>query len=341
MKPLLLQHLSGESIGRFPVWAMRQAGRYLAGYREIRAKHSFWEMVQHPELAVEVSLTPFTAPLPVNGIILFSDILTMPHGLGLPIEMREGVGPYITKPLRTVDDFAVFESYDPSKHTPYVSQALTQLRQKVDPNVALLGFAGAPWTVATYLLEPGKKFQALHEWLHRDPQSLTSALEKLADATTSYLKSQIAAGADVVQVFDTWLGEMPRGFFRTYYLPVLNRVFDGVRASKAPLIFYSRHAHHLLADLADLHVDVISTDELLPLGEVDHALGGKFSLQGNLDPLILFNDPAVVRQQTRHLVEEARSLKKPAILNLGHGILPKTPVESVRAFFEEARQLWV
>jgi uroporphyrinogen decarboxylase len=343
MKPDLLKHLSGEPIGRFPVWAMRQAGRYLSEYRAIRAKHSFWEMVSLPEVAAEVSLTPLTAGMPVDGIIFFSDILTLPFGLKVPIEMREGVGPVVTEPLRTVESFDVFEHYRPSEHTPYVGDALKIVRAKTPAPIALLGFAGAPWTVASYLAEgkSGRKFEAIRTWMHRDPEGLTEALAKLGRATAVYLRSQIEAGAQVVQVFDTWLSEMPREFFVKHYVPLLTSLFEEVKKSKVPLIYFSKHAHHVLPEMASLNMDVLSCDELLTLREVEKITGARFSLQGNLDPFLLFGEEAVVRKQTRKLVAEARALQKPAILNLGHGILPGTPVACVRAFFEEARELWV
>ncbi len=342
MKPLLIQHLSGEPIGRFPVWAMRQAGRYLPNYRAIRAQHSFWEMVTNPELAAAVSMTPLGV-LPVDGVIFFSDILTLPYGLGIPIEMREGIGPVATQPIRSAKEFEVFHKYSPDSHTPYVGQALRMVRAKTPEEIALLGFAGAPWTVASYLADGkvGKKFEAIRTWMHRDPADLTQALGYLADATVSYLRSQVQAGAQAVQLFDTWLAEMPKGYFMAYYLPLLNRIFKQMRSESVPLIFYCRHAHHLLDELCALEIDVLSVDELLPLSEVENRTQGKFSLQGNLDPLLLFGESGVVRRQTRALVSEARKLKKPAILNLGHGLLPGTPVENVQAFFEEARALWV
>lgn len=342
MKPLMLQHLAGESIGRFPVWAMRQAGRYLPQYRAIREKYSFWEMATLPEVAADVSLTPY-GDLPVDGIIFFSDILTLPYGLGVPVEMREGVGPVVTTPLRTPAAFSVFADYEAQKHTPYVGRALTLVRERIPSEIALLGFAGAPWTVTSYLSEgtTGRKFEAIHSWMHRDPKGLAEALSVLAGATARYLISQVQAGAHMVQLFDTWLSEMPRGFFVDHYLPIVNSIAAQVRAHGVPFIYFNKRAHHLVEDFAALEIDLLSVDELIPLKEMERRTQSRFALQGNLDPLMLFGDTGVVRRQTRALVAEARTLSKPAILNLGHGILPKTPVENVRAFFEEARQLWI
>ncbi|MBY0371752.1 uroporphyrinogen decarboxylase [bacterium] len=342
MKPDLIKHLAGEPLGRFPVWAMRQAGRYLPSYRAIRAKHSFWEMVSLPEVAAEVSLTP-VAELPVDAVIFFSDILTLPYGLGVPIEMREGVGPVCTSPLRSAAAFAPFADFEPTRHTPYVPQALRQIKGRIPQSMALLGFAGAPWTVSCYLAggKAGKKFEGLQTWAHQDPQELREALTLLAGATVRYLRAQIEAGVDAVQVFDTWLCEMPKAFFDKVYQPILVQMFEELRKEKVPVIYFSRHAHHLLDRIVELPIDVLSADELLPLGDIDKRAKGRLSLQGNLDPLLLFCDEGTVRRETRALVQEARGLSRPAILNLGHGILPGTPVANVRAFFEEARQLWV
>jgi uroporphyrinogen decarboxylase len=206
-----------------------------------------------------------------------------------------------------------------------------------------LGFAGAPWTVASYLTEgrATRHFESIATWRHRDPAGLMQALGALADATLAYLNYQVASGAQAVQLFDTWLSEMPRDFFVTYYRPLLNRIFAGLAASKVPVIYFSKHAHHLVEDFAELSVDVLSVDNLVSLPDMEKRTGGRFSLQGNLDPLILFTDVGTVRRETRKLVQQARELSRPAILNLGHGVLPGTPVETVRAFLEEAQTLWI
>lgn len=343
MKPFILRHLAGEKLGRFPVWMMRQAGRYLPSYREIRKDHSFWEMVTTPELVSQVSLLPL-AELPVDGVIFFSDILTLPYGMGIEIEMKESIGPVVQKPFRTVEDFKAFASFRPSEHTPFVTKGLGLIREKLPEEVALLGFAGAPWTVGSYLIEghlKKRQFANIKSWMFRDPKGLRTALESLGGATISYLKSQKQAGAHVVQVFDTWLSEMPKSFFVEHYRPLLNQIFQEVRKDGMPVIYFAKQSHHLLDEFAKLDADILSVDNLLTLTEVNQRTGGKFALQGNLDPTCLLADEAVVRTQTRRIVEEAKKLPKPAILNLGHGIFPETPVANARAFIEEARALWV
>jgi len=342
MTSLLLRHLSGEPIGRFPVWMMRQAGRYLPAYRELRARHGFWESVTDPALAAKITLMPLDV-VPVDALILFSDILTLPHGLGIPIELKESVGPVTLSPLEREADFDIFERFEPRARVPYVGEALSAVRAAAAPEKAVLGFAGAPWTVACYLVQgkPTKGFERIKAWMYRDPQGLARALGRLGGATLDYLRYQATSGAEMVQLFDTWLSEMPRWFFIEYYRPILDSIFGGLRASHVGGIYYSRHAHHLLPDLKGLPADVFSTDSLRSLSAVEGVLG-EISLQGNLDPaLLLSGDPALVRRETRRLVAHARSLRRPPILNLGHGILPGTSVECAVAFAEEARELWI
>jgi len=321
---------------------MRQAGRYLPSYRAIREKHGFWEMVTKPEVAAEVSLLPL-AELPVDGVIFFSDILTLPYGFGIDVQMKESIGPVVTEPLRTAEAFAKFQDFDPSAHTAFVGKALQIIREKISPETTLLGFAGAPWTVASYLIEGKGKthFEQIKGWMHRDPEGLTKALEPLAEATVKYLKYQNKNGAHLVQLFDTWLGEMPRDFFVTHYRPMLNGIFTQLADAGIPAIYFAKRAQHLYADFQELTMPILSVDELLPLDEVERLTAKKFSLQGNLDPLVLFGEESLVRRKTRELVQVARTLSKPAILNLGHGIMPKVPVANAKAFIEEARALWI
>lgn len=342
-KPFLLRHLSGEPCGRFPVWMMRQAGRYLPSYRAIRQDHSFWEMVTQPEIAARVSLLPLEV-LPVDGVIFFSDILTPSYGMGIPVEMKESIGPVIPTPLRDEKAFSCFSSFHPAEHTAFVGQALKRIKEQMPEDLSLLGFAGAPWTVAAYLIEgrANREYACLKGWMHRDPASLARALTVLGEATASYLTYQIENGAEVVQLFDTWLSEMPRSFFLEHYLALLNGIFRRIKLNQGvPVIYFSKHAHHLIGDFGKLEADVLSIDELVPLTEAERRAGSHFHFQGNLDPALLLADSAVVRRQTRLLVAEARRLSRPAILNLGHGITPHAQMESVKAFVEEARALWI
>jgi uroporphyrinogen decarboxylase len=343
MMPDLIKHLSGESIGRFPVWMMRQAGRYLPTYRAIRAQHTFWEMVTQPDVAAQVSLLPLEV-MALDAVIFFSDILTLPYGMGISIDMVESIGPVVQQPFRREQDFAVFRSFDPESHTGFVGKALKLIRSQMKPETALLGFAGAPWTVACYLIEgSGKKgFKSVNDWATADPESLARALRLLAGATSAYLKFQISSGAHAIQLFDTWIAEMPTEFFEKYYLDILNGIFSDLKTTKAPRIYFTKKSLHVLPQFRELDLDVLSVDDSLTLGEFNSKLKGAFSLQGNLDPHLLLNGTeGEVRLATRNLVKMAQTLVKPPILNLGHGILPKTPVENAQAFVAEARSLWI
>ncbi|MFM8316107.1 MAG: uroporphyrinogen decarboxylase, partial [Deltaproteobacteria bacterium] len=329
-------------IGRFPVWMMRQAGRYLPSYRAVREKYSFWEMATQPEVAAEVSLTPM-GTVPVDAIIFFSDILTLPYGLGLPIEMKESVGPVTETPLRTVDAFKVFTEFDPSRHTDFVGKALRIIQGQIPQEMALLGFAGAPWTVGAYLIEgkANRNFEQIKAWMHLAPEELSMCLDWLGEATLRYLQWQHESGAHMVQLFDTWIGHMPNEFFENHYSKVLNRIFEGLKSKNIPAIYFTKHSSHLMESFGSLPVAGLSVDELIPLTEWDKKVPKSFFLQGNLDPIILLKGTeGQVRMKTRLLVQEARALNRKVIMNLGHGILPGTPVENARAFVEEARTLW-
>lgn len=340
--PFLIRHLRGESLGRFPVWLMRQAGRYLPAYRAVREKHTFWEMVTRPELAAEVSLQPLEY-LKIDAVIFFSDILTLPYGQGLPIGMKESIGPVVENPLRTAKAFEVFHAFDPAQHTRFVSEALRQIKAKLPADKTLIGFAGSPWTVGCYLIEgQGKNgFPTIQKWMNEDPSGLIRALTPLSRATARYLKSQVEAGAQLLQLFDTWMGSMTVPFFREYYRPLLVELLTEMKATGVPVTYFGKGAAPFLAEMNGLPADVLGVEPTLSLRAVDVATGGEYSLQGNFSPEALFAETAEVRKSTRFLVQEARKLKRPAILNLGHGVLPKTPVENVQAFVEEARSLWL
>jgi len=341
--PLMMRYLSGEPIGRFPVWMMRQAGRYLPSYRAIREKHSFWEMASKPEVAAEVSLLPLRE-LPVDAVIFFSDILTLPYGLGLPITMKESVGPITENPLRSFEAFQVFKDFNPSQHTLFVGQALQNIKKELPPEKALLGFAGAPWTVGAYLIEgkANRNFEHLKAWMHLSPEQLIKCLDLLGEATLRYLEWQHQSGAHMVQLFDTWIGHMPRWFFERYYSKVLEKIFSGLKAKGIPAIYFTKHSTHLTDLMSQLPVTGFSVDELQSLSELDKRFPSTAFLQGNLDPILLLKgtEPQV-RLATRLLVKEASGLKRKVVMNLAHGILPGTPVENARAFLEEAISLWV
>ncbi len=342
MNPFILRHLAGEKSGRFPVWFMRQAGRYLPEYMKVREEFSFWEMVTKPEVAAKVSLLPIER-FPLDGCILFSDILTPPYGFGVEIFMKEKQGPTLAKPLTDLAGYKIFRDFNPERHTAFVGEALGLLRSKLSHEKTLLGFAGAPWTLTSYLCGENEmdRWNRLSSWLQGSPEKLTEALKDVAAMTVAYLLYQKEKGAQTVQLFDTWLGEMPIGFFKEFYKPVLVDIFASLRKAGVPSIYFAKQAHHLDRELADIGADVLSVDSLVPLATWDTILPKSMALQGNLDPRTLLTDEPTVRRKTRFLVQEAQKLSRPVIINLGHGVLPGAPVQNVRAFIEEAQALWV
>ncbi len=261
MKPLLLRHLEGEAVGHLPVWLMRQAGRYLPSYREIREKHSFWQMVETPELVVKISLLPLQV-LEVDACIFFSDILTPPYGMKIPIEMKEAIGPVVLTPFQTVADFSKFATFAPAKDTSFVGASLSEIRRQLPKDKALYGFAGAPWTVGCYLVQGRGKtdFEKIRTWHEKDPKALAEALDFLADATTRYLNYQIDSGADLVQLFDTWLGNMSVEFFNSYYLTMLNRIADNVHARGVKFVYFAKGSHAFLPSLSQVSADVMGVE---------------------------------------------------------------------------------
>ncbi len=341
MIPFLIQHIKNEKTNRFPVWMMRQAGRYLPSYQAIRKSHSFWEMVSTPSLASEVSLLPLNE-LDVDAVIFFSDILTLPYGMKVPVRMEEKVGPVVETPLTTTKAFEIFQSFDFLKNTGFVGEALSMCRKQMAPDKTLIGFAGAPWTVATYLVEGRGKndFSKIKTWMHTDPSGFAAALSMLGKATTQYLVGQRKSGADMVQLFDTWISEMPEWFFKQYYLDILNETFETMKNLDTPAIYFGKGASHLMHLLPEVKSAGMGVDAVSSLTQVAKQLPKHF-LQGNLEPLLLRDaSEATVRAQAKRVWTEAKALNRPVVMNLGHGLVPTTPVSNVKAYLEEVRREW-
>ena len=318
--------------GRPPVWLMRQAGRYLPEYQEIKQKHSFVEMCSDPDLAFEVSMQPYRR-FGLDAVVVFYDILFLAEAMGAPLEYNPG--PKFLEPLRTAEAINSLADPDPAGHTAPVLETLARLRSELPPEVAVLGFAGAPFTMAAYLVEGN--FHRSGEWIKRlmneAPDLLHSLLEKLARATGSYLGAQLQAGADTVQLFDTWAGLLGRDDYRRFAQPYQEAVFDSIADSGAPSILYVNGGSHLLEEMSSSGAGVLSIDWRTSLREAREFLGKEIGLQGNLDPSILFGDPAEVSGKANQVLDEMAG-DGGFIFNLGHGVLPGTPVESVRALVE-------
>ena len=314
---------------------MRQAGRYLPEYREIRAKHAFLEVCKTPELAMEVSIQPFRR-LNVDAIIVFSDILIPAEAMGLALELGDA-GPNLPNPVRSKANVDKLRIFDPEKETAFLPEAIRRIVKSVGKDVPVLGFAGAPWTLACYMVEGKTKegFATVKQFLYDEPKTFRELLHRIALATIPYLKAQIAAGATAVQLFDTWCGELDLHDYSRYALPAVQEVISGV-AGLAPVIYYTKASHHLLPAIAKSGANALSVDWRGDLAEIRKALGPKVALQGNLDPAVLFATPAKIQQATRDIVNSLEG--RGHILNLGHGILPNTPVENAQLFIETGQQ---
>ena len=336
----MLRACRGEPVDRPPVWLMRQAGRYLPEYRKVREGISFLDMCRDVEKAVEVSLQPVRA-VGTEAVVFFSDIFIPVVGMGVAIDFAPG--PVIADPIRSAAQVAKLRQPDPSEAVPFVLEILRRLRNELDgPRIPLIGFAGAPFTLATYLVEgrgdPTRKFKALRGLLERDADVVRSLLDRLAEMTIAYLNAQIEAGAQVVQLFDTWAGALTDEEYRRFVLPVNRAIVAGLNRAAAPLILYVNDAPHLVKAMLDSGCDVISVGSAVEIGIAARLAGSRASVQGNLDAAELALPPERIAERVREIAEAANPARG-HVLNLGHGCLPDTPVEGVRAFVAAAQSL--
>jgi len=334
-KELFLRAARCEPVPRLPVWMMRQAGRYLPEYREIRAKHSFLEVCKTPDLAVEVSLQPFRR-FGVDAIIIFSDILIPAEAMGLPLELGDA-GPNLPEPVRTLTDVRKLHLFDPEVETGFLMEALRRAVKQAGPEVPVLGFAASPWTLACYMVEGRTKegFATVKEFLYREPKVFRELLHKIAQATVLYLKGQIAAGVSAVQLFDTWCGELDLQDYTEFVLPAVQEIIAGLGGA-VPVTYYTKASHHLLPAIVRAGANVLSVDWRIPLAKVRELAGPRVAVQGNLDPAVLFAPPEKIRRATLEIVAALGGHGH--ILNLGHGILPHTPVEHAQLFIHTGQQ---
>lgn len=318
-----------------PVWLMRQAGRYLPEYREVRKRLAFLDLCADVPSAVEVSLQPFRR-FGMDGVILFSDILIPLPPMGIPVRLDEG-GPKLPEPLRTADDIRKLRAFDPNVETRFVPEILRTLKREVGESAAVIGFCGAPWTLATYAIEggPSKSFAKTKRLMYAEPELLTELLDRLADSCGDYLAAQIEAGADAVQIFDSWAGELSRRDYERFARPATERLIARLpRRGEVPVIHFGSGSPHLVGSYAATSADVLSIDWKLPLGHARASANGK-ALQGNVDPGVLLGPQGGVTEAVLAARGEAGPLGH--IVNLGHGILPETAPENVAAFVAAAR----
>lgn len=336
--PLLLRALRRQPVPRPPVWIMRQAGRYMPEFRAIRAKHGFLEVCKTPDLATEVTLQPI-GPIGVDAAIIFSDILIPVEQMGMALIFDEK-GPHLPDPIREAAAVSKLRVFDPEESVPFLGQALKQVKAALPAGIPLIGFAGAPWTLAAYMIEGGgsKNYDKIKRFMYNQPAAFQTLMDMVADQQVSYLRYQIASGADCVQLFESWGGVLSPTDFRRWALPAIQRVVDGVKDAGVPIIVYMNGCGHVLEDLAATGADAIGVDWRVDMADAFARVGDKVTLQGNMDPCMLYAPPEAIEAEVRRI--HAQVAGRPGhVFNLGHGILPDVPVAHAQAFVRAVKAL--
>lgn len=341
---LILRAARRQPVERAPVWFMRQAGRYLPEYRAIRKDHDFLTMCKTPELAAEVTVQPVDL-IGVDAAIIFSDILVIPEAMGMKLVVEEGKGgPRFPEPIRLYTDVKQLREIQAPTDLKYVMDAIRLTKQKLNGRVPLIGFSGAPWTLFCYMIEGhgSKDFRYAKEWIFGRIEDSHTLLRKIADAVADYLVAQIEAGADIVQIFDTWAGILTPDDFRTFSLEYISDIVRVVKQrthNRVPVIVFCKGANQTLTDIAGTGCDVVGLDWTVDIAEAKDLIGDQVALQGNLDPTLLYAPEYVIRSRVEEIAERMGS-PVGHIFNLGHGITPDVEPARARAFVEAAKQAY-
>ncbi len=334
-----LRAARGLPVQRVPIWLMRQAGRYLPEFRRLRQAYDFFTVCRTPELAAEVTLQPLER-FDLDAAIIFSDILVVPQALGMEVQMRKGHGPHFPDPLRSPEDVARLKAGDVHEELSYVYEALTLTRHRLQGKVPLIGFSGAPWTLMVYMVEggPSKTYARPRAWLYSHPEASHKLLNRLTEVIIPYLKRQIQAGAQALQLFDSWAGLLGPEAFQTFAWPYLQRIAREIKRDypEVPLILFARGAHHALPLYRTSDYDVIGLDWTMDPRQSRQAIGPHKSLQGNLDPAVLYASPARIREEVQRMLEAFGPHRY--IANLGHGMYPDHDPEHVRVLVDTMHQ---
>ena len=332
----ILKMIRGEKVDRFPVWLMRQAGRILPEYRAIRNSLSgFKELVETPELAAEVTIQPVDI-LGVDAAIIFSDILVVPEAMGLPYEMIEKKGPWFENTVRSKADVDKLpKEIDVAERLGYVTEAIKVTKRELNGRVPLIGFAGAPWTIFCYMTEGqgSKTFSLAKRILYSNPELAHELLDRITNVTITYLKHQIAAGADIVQVFDSWAGTLGPKTYSEFGTKYVRRICEAIQ--EVPVTVFSKGAYYAREELAELDCQTIGLDWNMDIAESRQIIGMDKTLQGNLDPCLLYADFNTIERKTKNLLKSFGNRRH--IANLGHGVYPDTDPEKVKCFIETVK----
>ena len=333
---ILLRAARGERTERTPVWLMRQAGRILPEYRAIRAKLSgFKELVETPELAAEVTIQPVDI-LGVDAAIIFSDILVIPEAMGLPYSMLESTGPFFEKTIQNSSDVSHLRIPDPEDALGYVMEAIRITKRELNGRVPLIGFAGAPWTIFSYMVEGkgSKTFSRAKRMLYTDPILSHQLLDKITESTILYFQAQVKNGADIVQIFDSWAGVLSPAQYNEFAIPYISRICSAIK--DVPVIVFAKGAFFARAALASLSCDVIGLDWNMDIAESRKLIGPDKTLQGNMDPCLLYADYETIKKETKLMLDAFGSGRH--IANLGHGLYPDTDRDKVRCFIDTIKE---
>ncbi len=319
---------------RQPIWLMRQAGRYQKVYRELRAKHTILEMIKAPELAAEVTLQPLRA-FDLDAGIIFADILTLPEAMGLPLEFVKGEGPVISAPIRSIADVKKLRVRPAEEALPFTIEAIKMVCRELNDRIPLIGFSGAPFTLACYAVEGGssREYDLTRAFMFREPKAWHALMKKLAGAVGDYLLAQARAGAQALQIFDSWAGSLAPADYREYVLPHTQRVIAIAKQTKVPVIYFSTRTGAMLNVVRELGADVYGLDWRVDINDAWKQLGGKIAVQGNLDPTVLLTTPKTIREHAARLLDSVKD-KRGYIFNIGHGVIKETPEENVKVLVD-------
>lgn len=325
-----------QSVDVTPVWFMRQAGRSLPEYRKIRERFSLEEIVRNPDLCAEVTLQPVHR-LGVDAAVMYSDIILITQAMGVDVTLVENIGPVVARPISSAPDIAALRTPSAQEAAPYMLEAIRST-VRASP-VPVLGFSGAPFTLASYLIEgrPSRTFLKTKQFMYNEPAAFSQLLEKLAQVVSDYLTAQIEAGAHAVQLFDSWAGALSVADYRSYVLPHTAHIFSATQHLGVPRIHFGTTTAGLLEAIAEAGPDIVSVDWRVSLATAWQRIGYEKGLQGNLDPTVLLGPADVIRDQTQRVLREAEG-RPGHVFNLGHGVLPETPVESLQLVVDTVHQ---
>jgi uroporphyrinogen decarboxylase len=332
---LILRALRGETVERPPVWMMRQAGRYLPDYLKLKAKYDFFTRVQTPELATEITLQPIDQ-VGVDAAIIFSDILVIPQAMGIEVLMEEGKGPSLPAVIKTQRDIDALRIDGVEESLRYVTDALSLTKKELNGRVPLIGFAGAPWTILCYMVEGkgSKTWDKAKQFAYTEPVLAHQLLQKITTITINYLKAQAKAGADVVQVFDSWAGALSPADFKAYAQPYLIQIADALK-DEVPVILFPKGTWYAIEDLSYSSASGIGIDWTITPQQARTFAGNRVTLQGNFDPSKLFAPIPEIKKAVREMIDAFGTQRY--IANLGHGIMPNVPVDHAKAFVEAVK----